>query len=286
MLQVDRFASVFLARPLLTSGLVPVKSGIPILLYHSVSDDPEPGVSPYYRLATSPARFREQMEWLRASGHSVVGLPDAVRRLSGGRPVDERLAVITFDDGFRDFYTHAWSVLSQFGFTATMFLPTGFIGRDRQSFKGRECLTWSEVRELQAAGATFGSHTVSHPKLHGLPWPDVRRELQESRATIEDALGVTVDTFAYPYAFPQEDAAFANRFTTMLADHGYVGAVTTVIGRAGGSSEALCLERLPVNQADDRALFTTKLAGAYDWLGAVQLMVRHAKRRVRHRRVS
>jgi peptidoglycan/xylan/chitin deacetylase (PgdA/CDA1 family) len=285
MLQVDRLASVFVARPLLSAGLMSARPGIPILMYHSVSDDPEPGIPAYYRLATSPGRFREHMQWLRGAGYSVVSLSDAVRRLSTGR-LEGGVAVITFDDGFRDFHTHAWPVLADFGFTATMFLPTGYIGRERRSFKGRECLTWSEVRELARAGATFGSHTVTHPKLQGLPWPEIRRELRDSRAAIEEAIGGTSDTFAYPYAFPQEDAAFASRFTTMLADHGYGGAVTTVIGRADASSEPLCLERLPVNQADDRALFTTKLAGAYDWLGKVQLVVRHAKRRVRRGRAA
>ena len=78
-----------------------------------------------------------------------------------------RLAVITFDDGFRDFLTAAWPSLSEFGFTATVFLPTGSIAGQRATFQDRECLTWDEVRTLRREGITFGSHTVSHPSLGG-----------------------------------------------------------------------------------------------------------------------
>ena len=57
---------------------------------------------------------------------------------------------------------------SGFGFTATMFLPTASIGDRPVVFNRRECMTWAEVRELQQRGISFGSHTVTHPQLHGL----------------------------------------------------------------------------------------------------------------------
>ena len=85
--------------------------------------------------------------------------------LARGKPLAARAVVITFDDGFRDFYTAAFPVMQEHQFTATVFLPTAFIGEDRRSFKGAECLTWEEVRRLRRAGVQFGSHTVNHPRL-------------------------------------------------------------------------------------------------------------------------
>src|SRR5262245_22925287 len=117
---IDRLATVCVADPILSSGILRAAAGIPILMYHSISDDPEIGVAPYYRLATSPARFREQMQWLRDGGVDVIDLLEAQRRLQLGTANDRQSVVITFDDGFEDFAEHASPVLSDFGYTATM----------------------------------------------------------------------------------------------------------------------------------------------------------------------
>ncbi|MPY91439.1 MAG: polysaccharide deacetylase family protein [Luteitalea sp.] len=276
-MQVDRIVSVFLAQPLLTAGLFRIEPGIPILMYHSVSDDPEVGVSPYYRLTTSPARFREQMRWLHKRGYAVIDLLEAQRRLSTGMLESERAVVLTFDDGFRDFATEAWPLLADFGFSATVFLPTGFIGRTQQSFKGRACLTWPDVRLLNRRGVRFGAHTVTHPVLYELSWADIRRELRDSRRQLEDELGDTVSTFAYPYAFPQEDGPFVDRMRQELHSQGYVAAVTTALGTARRGSDALWLRRLPVNETDDPFLFAAKLLGAYDWVAPLQAFARRAR---------
>jgi peptidoglycan/xylan/chitin deacetylase (PgdA/CDA1 family) len=156
-------------------------------------------------------------------------------------------------------------------FGASVFLPTSFIGEStRQRFKGRECLTWPEVRDLGRRGVSFGSHTATHAVLHGLPWPQVRTELRHSREAMERATGVPVTTFAYPYAFPQQDRVFVARFCGELREQGYRACVTTVIGRHAPGDDPLRVKRLPVNEADDVRLFSAKLAGAYDWVGALQ----------------
>jgi peptidoglycan/xylan/chitin deacetylase (PgdA/CDA1 family) len=266
-----------MTQPLLTAGVLRAKTGLPILMYHSISDDPEPGISPYFRVATSPTRFRQQMLWLRDRHYSVIDLTTALKRLQEPSRPEDRSVVITFDDGFRDFMSDAWPVLTEFGFTATVFLPTAFIGETRKSFKGRECLTWQDVRSLHRAGISFGTHTATHPVLYHLPWNDIRRELRESRIQLEDELSAPVSAFAYPYAFPQEDGEYVRRFTAELRDQGYAAAVTTAIGRPRCGSDPLVLTRLPINQMDDARLFAGKLHGAYDWMGALQSLFRRAK---------
>ncbi len=283
-MRVDRLASLFVAKPLIASGLMRPAKGIPILMYHSVSDDPEHGTHPYHRLATSPAHFHVQMQWLHQQGYETIGVPEALERLSDGLADHTRAVVLTFDDGFRDFLTDAWPTLSEFGFTATVFLPTGYIGHPRMSFNRRDCLTWSEVRALHTEGARFGAHTVTHPRLHTLPWTDIRRELRDGKARIEEELQTTVDTFAYPYAFPQEDLPFLNQLKMELSEVGYAYSVTTAIGRSTTGCDPLHLKRLPINQADDLSLFASKIFGAYDWVGGLQGVVRRAgSRRHGHR---
>jgi peptidoglycan/xylan/chitin deacetylase (PgdA/CDA1 family) len=276
--RVDRYLTLSVFRALHRPGLGGAAGVVPILMYHSISDEPEDGVEPYYRLATNPRRFAEHMSWLNDSGYQGVSLETALAMLAYGEPDNRPLVAITFDDGLRNFYTEALPVIQQYGFTATMHLPTAFIGSQRRSFLGRECLTWDEVRELCAHGIRFGSHTVNHPKLHELSWDKIEDELRLSKMCIEQELEEEISGFAYPFAFPQEDRGFTSRFAELLNRLGYQSCATTVIGRAQPGDDAFCLKRLPVNSCDDEALFFAKLHGAYDWLGSAQRTVRQLKR--------
>lgn len=250
---------------------------IPILMYHSVADEDESAVRPYYRIAITPSRFLQQMRWLNEQGYRTASLASAVGLLQRGGNIGKTV-VITFDDGYRNFCEHAFPALKRFGFTATMFLPTASIADQPLIFKGRECMTWGEVRELQRRGITFGSHTVSHPQLHGLDRELIREEILRSRRTIEDKTGLAVDSFAYPYAFPQTDEPFKAMVRQILEEGGYHYGVCTRIGRAGAKSDPFFLERLPLNSADDRALLEAKLAGNYDWVGGMQSLAKRIRK--------
>ena len=258
------------------------KPFLPILMYHSISDDPESGVHGYYRVTTSPARFREQMLWLKDHGYNTVTLEDGLNRLKikPSDPVSafrDRNVVLTFDDGYLDFMIHAWPILEEFGMTATVFLPTGFIGNQPKTFKGRECLTWQLVRELHDQGISFGSHTVNHVQLHDLNWADIRKELSDSRHCLEDQLGHPIHDFSYPYAYPSSDRVFCDRLDTALQQCGYQHGVNTVIGTAGSGDDKMRLKRLPVNECDDITFFSVKLDGGYDWLETGQRIVKRLK---------
>jgi len=292
-----RVASRF--RSLITRDPSPNRC-LPVLMFHSIADDPETAVSAYYQTTTKPEVFARQMARLKTEGFQGVDLSTGLTWLKSSSPGSSvRPVAITFDDGFRNFYTEAFPVLQRQKFTATMFLPTAFIAGTqsksgdaksemppspgqlrpaRRQFNGRECLTWDEVRELRKAGIQFGSHTVHHPRLVTLSWPEIERELRDSKNELERQLGEPVTTFAYPFAFPQSDRAFRQAFRNLLTGAGYDCCVTTEIGRVKPGDDPYCLKRLPVNSLDDATLFRAKLAGDYDWLAYPQEMIKKFKR--------
>ncbi len=280
-LRLDRLATLYLTAPFLR--VVPRRErSVPILMYHSITDEDESNTHAYYRTKTSPAVFRAQLKCLHDSGYTTCSLAQALQQLQTQTQAADKLVVITFDDGYRDFYQQAFPVLNQYGFSATVFLPTAYIGEHPVLFKGRECLTWAEVRELNHRGILFGSHTVNHPQLRELSVSAVREEIANSKKTIEEQLGCAVDSFAYPYAFPQTDSDFTRMVRDSLRQAGYQNGVCTIVGRANRRSEPLFLERLPVNSCDDRALFNAKLAGAYDWISKFQFVAKTVKARLRN----
>jgi len=278
-MRADRFITLSFARPFARAAQVFTSHDyLPILMYHSVSNTNESERLPYYRLATNPQRFADHMRWLCKQGYKGLSLEEALAESATKKKQKQRLVAITFDDGFRDFHTTAFPILECHKFTATVYLPTGFIAERRKAFNGRECMTWNEVRELQQKGIRFGSHTVTHPKLHTSEWAQIENEVKASKRDLERELGKPVTSFSYPYAFPQEDDLFKLCFSRLLHMSGYRTCVTTMIGRNRPNSRRDSLKRLPVNSCDDCALFAAKLEGAYDWLGVAQSAYRHLKR--------
>ena len=271
----DRIAKLYVFHPV--ARVAGGKGALPILMYHSVSDDAEPGVPAYYKTSTSPTAFERQLEYFHGQGYRTISLESAVDYLEQGNLPDGKQLVITFDDGYSNIYTHAYPALQKFGFTATVFLPTAFIGTQRRAFNGVECLTWGETLELRRCGIRFGSHTVTHPRLTDLNWQQIERELKESRSELEERLQETVTTFAYPFAYPQAAPEFTKRFRQLLEEAGYQTNVTTQIGRAKPGDDRYALKRLPVNSEDDQALLQAKLEGGYEWLALPQNVYKQIK---------
>jgi peptidoglycan/xylan/chitin deacetylase (PgdA/CDA1 family) len=265
MPRIDRVATLYLCHPL--ARILGAKSGarVPILMYHSISDNLFAKSHQYYQINTSPNIYARQMRWLRDHGYRTMDLPEMLAAMQAGQDLSKTV-VITFDDGYRDFYTDAMPVMKECGFTATIFLATDRVQDTPVRVEGADYLTWSEVRELYAEGIRFGSHTVTHPVLRMLGRGQIDYELGCSKETMEQKLGVPIKSFSYPYAFPEEDRDFTRYFIDALKNHGFENGVSTILGRARLNSNVFCLPRLPVNSWDDPALLRAKLEGGYDWL--------------------
>jgi peptidoglycan/xylan/chitin deacetylase (PgdA/CDA1 family) len=241
-------------------------------MYHSIGEGDE-GRNPYYETNTSPQVFARHMQFLCENGYRVLSLEEAVEILTG-KGNCEKSVVITFDDGYADFYSHAYPVLRQHGFRSTVFVVTGLLKAQRMQFNGKGCLTLSEVRDLHSQGVNIGSHSVSHPELKHMGRAGVENELSVSKRTLEDALGAPVKSFSYPFAFPEADRSFVSSLTNLLQECGYESGVSTILGTAQPRHNPRFLPRLPINSWDDQRFFRAKLEGGYDWLHGPQYLAK------------
>lgn len=250
------------------------KVQIPILMYHSISNENEYNIHPYYRLNTSPKMFKEHMNYLKLNNYSVINLTEANEYVKRQIQKNKRYVVITFDDGYKDFYTDAFPILNSYGYIAHVYLPTAFIG---SRFHNKECLNWDEVLELGKYGNQFGSHTVSHPDLIKLKKDEIISEILESKKEIESKTGRIIDSFAYPYAFPSERKKFIGFLGESLKKYGYSNCVTTQVGTIKDNKKHFFLKRIPVNSFDDLMFFQAKLEGSYNWINLLQFTSRQFK---------
>lgn len=222
---------------------------VPILAYHKVDRE-----SPT-RFWVSTKSFDLQMEALRKLGFESVSLNDLWLCSRGSRDLPGKPVCITFDDGYENFFTRAFPILKRHGFTATVFLPTAFIGDssrhwnewdrspEERSFRASH-LVWPEVMELQRCGIEFGAHTRTHQDLAALfrsAPQEAESEIAESKHEIEKRLSTETGFLSYPYK------AASLEIEDMARRSGFLGAVTVndrAFDISGGNW--FSMDRIPV----------------------------------------
>ena len=222
---------------------------VPILMYHEIAARKDSSS----RLAVPPDSFAVQLDHLREAGFTTLTLTELASALAGdpaGLP--ERPVVLTFDDGFADFHDVALPLLHRYGFTATVFVTTGWIADAGRHAVGRSpgrMLCWSQIRETAATGVEIGAHSHRHPQLDQLPLSSLRDELVTSKSLLEDELGVAVPTMAYPYGYSNA------RVRRVVHEVGYAHACAVGNVIASPGKDPLALPRLTVRRSTGPATF-------------------------------
>jgi peptidoglycan/xylan/chitin deacetylase (PgdA/CDA1 family) len=272
--RLDRFLSLYFFLPL-TRRIAAREIKVPILMYHGISHTKRHGVHPYYETTTSPSVFSQQMKFLKENGYQAIGLDALADVWAGPAHQGIRYVVITFDDGLLDFYVTAHPILRGYGFPATVFLSAGLM---RGKLAGQDVMSWGDAKALASNGVAFGSHSLTHPKLVDADRVELEKEVRQSKNIIESQLGVEVDSFSYPYAFPEHNRPFVDHLEKLLGQSGYRRGVTTIIGRSSRHDRRFFLKRLPMNDYDDISFLDAKLQGGYDWLSTLQRVTKNARR--------
>jgi peptidoglycan/xylan/chitin deacetylase (PgdA/CDA1 family) len=180
---------------------------LPILLYHHVAPTDNPSA-----LTVSPQAFEQQMQALVDLGFQAITPRQLSEALCCGLPLPERAVVITFDDGHADNFSYAFPVMRKHGLPGAMYVVA-----NRTASPG--FLTLEQLGEMVDAGWEIGSHTMSHPDLVSLGPEEMRSELYDSRLFLEDSLGITIDSLAYPYG------SFSPEMVQKVRGYGYSNAM-------------------------------------------------------------
>ncbi len=222
-------------------------AGATVLIYHRI------GGGTADELDVPVDGFRQQLDLL--AGTECVSLDDAVDAVEAEdlRP----RTVLTFDDGFRDVYDHAWPLLRERSLPFTVYLTTAYVGGllrwegSTARNQGAPALTWDQLAEMTESGlCTIGNHTHTHVRPELL----VDRELDRCNDLVEHHLGVVPRHFAYTWGVPvpRMEPALRARFRT---------SATGRLGRVRPGFDPTRLPRIPVRRTDPLTFFRAKISG-------------------------
>jgi peptidoglycan/xylan/chitin deacetylase (PgdA/CDA1 family) len=156
---------------------------IPILMYHEVADETWGLEGLFVKISD----FEDQMKYLYDNGYQTLFMKELLDQSSYHKKV-----ILTFDDGYRGFYTNVMPVLEKYNIKANLYVMSGGFGGPYISVE--------QLTEIHQSGLVqIGSHSKNHSDLTTLSQTKAEEEIRESKEMLESILRTEITSFAYPY---------------------------------------------------------------------------------------
>jgi peptidoglycan/xylan/chitin deacetylase (PgdA/CDA1 family) len=216
----------------------PDKVTVPILLYHHVAVSPVN--SPYY---VAPDKFEDEMRLLHNWGYTSIPIELLVKAINEGAELPPRPVIISFDDGDTDVYTNAFPIMQKYGFTGLFYLVSNRLGVDGY-------VTKEQIKEMVDAGWEIGSHSMNHVDLRTVQDDGIMYgEVIQSKLDLEAALGIPIQTFAYPFGSIGNSVPYVHKA-------GYIAAVGALgYGPEQTKGNLFVLQRSEIQGKEDAKTF-------------------------------
>ncbi len=219
--QISEFAELQEPPPLSnlpSAHLAPNELFVPVLMYHHIRKNPMPNNAVWAALNVSPDQLDQQLLYLSLHNYNTITLDELSDALDGKISLLPNSIVITFDDGYRNFYDNAFPLLKKYHMKSVQFVITQVVGIPAY-------LTWDQIIEMDRSGLVeVGAHTRHHPNLPDLSQSAIIDEIKGSKMDLEQHLKHPVNWFAYPYG------SYSPFIMQTVKDAGFKGAASTVYG--------------------------------------------------------
>jgi peptidoglycan/xylan/chitin deacetylase (PgdA/CDA1 family) len=210
---------------------------IPILAFHSVTDQPIPGLESW---TVAPAQFAEHLDVILEEGCSPLTVSALVSAIGGAGELPERPVVVSFDDGYADFLAAAEQMAAR-GLVSTLYVTTGpLVGSRTVRLPSAPMLSAEQLAPLEEMGVEIGAHSHHHHHVDVAPRSVALDEITRPKAILEDLLGHPIASYAYPFG--------SYRSTTRQQVHaaGYSSAAAVRNAFSSEDDNPLSLARLAV----------------------------------------
>lgn len=187
---------------------------IPILMYHYVEYNQDERDFIRDSLNVPPHVFEAQIKTLKNAGYKFITPGDLLTIMEDETLRQEKYVILSFDDGYTDFYTDVLPILKRQRVKAVNYIIYNFMGN-------LNYMTKDQIKTVIQSGLVeIGAHTLNHAWLKGLDKETAQNELSMSKEMLEKEFGVTITSFAYPYG------AYNREVITLTKKAGYTNAVT------------------------------------------------------------
>jgi len=207
---------------------------LPTLMYHHIQTKEAAIANKQTGLSVYSDVFKNQMQYLKDRGYVTPSMNDLINFFDSGTPIPKKSVLLTFDDGYEDFYTDAYPILSAVGFNATMFVPTGLV-------ENPDYMTWDQI-VIMNKSVLFANHTWSHKSVVTEELI-MQKEISTADTQLTDHGLNSPKVFAYPYG---PDSVSAENYLNKL---GYKLAFTTKPGSTLCKKKRFDLPRLRIGNS-------------------------------------
>ena len=121
-------------------------------MYHHIQSAEAAKARNQVGLTVRTVDFRAQMQYLKDKSYVVISMQDLLNFFEQGIKPSVKSILLTFDDGYDDFYLDAYPVLREFNYPATVFISTGLMNNANY-------LYWEKIAEMAGNRILFANHT-------------------------------------------------------------------------------------------------------------------------------
>lgn len=254
---------------------------IKVLMYHRLLRDDEVGTNTHWT-GVHYRDFEEHLKILENFNYTPITFKDLKLHLNGDIELPRKPVIITFDDGYRDFYELGYPLLKEYGMRAVIFTLgdrsiTENIWDDPAEVTPAPLMSDEEIKELHDFGFEIGAHTFTHPKLTELPKEELYKEIYQSKIVLEHLLGEEVITFCYPYGLQNTPVR------NMVRNCGFDFACSVYTGPFKFGNSFLNIRRITIKNGMGSLNFAIRMLTPYEY---IELGGSKLKRKLRGKRSS
>ncbi|MEJ2725217.1 MAG: polysaccharide deacetylase family protein [Deltaproteobacteria bacterium] len=222
-----------------------------IIQYQNVSTKPH-----LNQLWLSLNAFEKQMDHISKNGFRVLSMDAALQFMTRVEEIRKtRPLALTFDNGYRDFYDHAFPLLARHAYPATVLLSPQKVGTSFTAGGEKvEYLSWSMIEDLAKSDVIIGAYEDQRRNINDIPEETVQKHITEYKKVMEDRLGVPIRYFGVKEGVPKPE------IRDLLISEGYRAFLTEC--PTNQKPDLYAVGRIQVDD-DDFNIFLTKISRTY-----------------------